>query len=104
MTTTPAPSPQAQPEPATRKERLLRLLPDEIVANTRQLVPGQSNLTLAQDSLRAFGETLTQADLDAEARRRTQANRDPQAEPAPGAFGAAGRAEAARRFGKGTHP
>ena len=96
---TTTPSWQGQPEAATLKERLIRLLPDDIVHGTRQLLGGSSNLEIAKRGLESFGEDCTQADLDAEARRRTQTNQDPQATPSPGAFGQQGKAEAARRFG-----
>lgn len=105
MTTTPT----SPTEPVGLREQLLRLLPDELVYDTRQLIPDQTNLELAATSFANFGlKAPTQAELDAEAARRTNANKDPQADPAPGNFtvvkakakpGDQGRAMAARRFG-----
>jgi len=107
MNTPARPATQQQPQPQGLFERLLRELPDEIIFDTRQLTPGQSNLELAAASFANFGlKAPTQADLDAEARRRTARNRDPQADPSPGdsvavkpKFGAKGAAQAAKRFG-----
>jgi hypothetical protein len=106
MTTTPT----SPTEPVGLREQLLRLLPDEIVFGTRVLSPGQTNLELVAASFANFAlKAPTQADLDAEARRRTAANKDPQADPSPGNFtvakpGDKGRAMAAKRFGTITTP
>jgi len=109
VTTNPTTRPpwKGQPEAVSLEEQLLRLLPDELVFNTRQLIPDQTNLELAATSFANFGlKAPTQATLDAEAARRTAANRDPQAEPSPGDSvvvkpkpGDQGRAMAAKRFG-----
>ncbi len=107
MTTTNTPAWKGQPEPVGLEEHLIRLLPDELVYDTRQLIPAMTNLELAAVSFQNFGlKAPTQATLDAEAARRTAANRDPQADPSPGAFevvkpkpGDQGRAMAAQRFG-----
>lgn len=90
------PSYTSQPAGKSRKEQLLALLPAELVEGSKQMSPTQTNLQVAQEALRQFGETVTAADLEAEKRRRVQNNRDPQATPSPGAFGLA---EARKRFG-----
>jgi len=105
MTTTPT----SPTEPVGLREQLLRLFPDELIYNSRQLVPAMTNLELAATSFANFGlKAPTQAELDAEAARRTNANKDPQADPAPGNFtvvkakakpGDKGRAMAIKRFG-----
>lgn len=109
MTSTPASRPawKGQPQPKDLAGQLLQQLPDEIVFNTRQVMPGQTNLELAASAFETLGlKPPTQADLDAEAARRNAANRDPQADPSPGDGvvlkprpGDQGRAMAARRFG-----
>ena len=70
-------------------------------------MPGQRDLDLPAQTFETLGlKPPTQAELDAEAARRTAANRDPQADPAPGSNvvlkprpGDQGRAMAAKRFG-----
>lgn len=111
MTTTPTSRPawKGQPEPVGLEETLLRLLPDEVIYNTAQLFPGQSNLEFTAAWFANFNlKAPTQATLDAEAKRRTAANRDPAADPSPSPDtllkpkprpGDQGRAMAAKRFG-----
>lgn len=113
MTATPstnpnAPGTEAGPKPQPSEEvfqRLLLDLPDPVVYGTRQLSPGQTNLQLAAQAFAEFGQRApTQADLDKEAARRVEANKNPSADPPPADVkanakfpGAQGRAQAAKR-------